>query len=150
MEAQELLPGDSLMSLYASHEVMMLQFISKKADVYDIEVEDNHNFALNAGIFVHNSKDKSDAVCGAVYTASQYAEEFAYRYGESEALKLTVELNSSDYSSSDHEQITLAWEEELKRINGTFSSMKSQDTINANNSFDPTENYSLWNDDIIM
>ena len=150
MEAQELLPGDSLMPLYGSHEVMMLQFISKKADVYDIEVEDNHNFALHAGIFVHNSKDKSDAVCGAVYTASQYAEEFAYRYGESEALKLTVELNSSDYSSSDHEQITLAWEEELKRINGTFSSMKSQDTINANNSFDPTENYSLWNDDIIM
>ena len=150
MEAQELLPGDSLMPLNGSHEVMMLQFISKKADVYDIEVEDNHNFALDAGIFVHNSKDKSDAVCGAVYTASQYAEEFAYRYGESEALKLTVELNSSDYSSSDHEQITLAWEEELKRINGTFSSMKSQDTVNANNSFSPTENYSLWNDDIIM
>ena len=96
------------------------------------------------------SKDKSDAVCGAVYTASQYAEEFAYRYGESEALKLAVELNSNGYSADDHEQITLAWEEELKRISGTFSSMKSQDTVKANNSFNPTENYSLWNDDIIM
>jgi hypothetical protein len=33
-------------------------------DVYDIEVPDNDNFKLEAGVFVHNSKDISDAVCG--------------------------------------------------------------------------------------
>jgi len=27
------------------------------ADVYDLEVEEHHNFALSAGVFVHNSKD---------------------------------------------------------------------------------------------
>lgn len=35
--------------------------------VYDIEVPDNHNFKLKAGVFVHNSKDVSDAVAGVVY-----------------------------------------------------------------------------------
>jgi len=33
-------------------------------DVYDIEVPENDNFRLEAGVFVHNSKDISDAVCG--------------------------------------------------------------------------------------
>ena len=35
--------------------------------VYDIEVPDTDNFALTAGIFVHNSKDLADAVGSMVY-----------------------------------------------------------------------------------
>ena len=35
--------------------------------VYDLEVDQWHNFALSAGVFVHNSKDLADAVAGAVY-----------------------------------------------------------------------------------
>ena len=42
--------------------------------VYDLEIEDNHNFALAAGIFVHNSKDLSDSFAGAIYNASTYEE----------------------------------------------------------------------------
>ena len=42
--------------------------------VYDLEIEDNHNFALTAGIFVHNSKDLSDSFAGAIYNASTYEE----------------------------------------------------------------------------
>lgn len=41
------------------------------------------------------SKDRADAVCGAIYHASQYAEEFAYDYGES-AEKL-LQWNSVNY-----------------------------------------------------
>lgn len=37
--------------------------------VYDLEVDDWHNFALSAGVFVHNSKDLSDAMTGAVFNA---------------------------------------------------------------------------------
>jgi hypothetical protein len=35
--------------------------------VYDLEVDEYSNFALSSGVFVHNSKDTADAVCGAVY-----------------------------------------------------------------------------------
>lgn len=45
-------------------------------NVYDIEVEDNHNFALTAGVFVHNSKDISDAVSGVVFNLNKDAARF--------------------------------------------------------------------------
>jgi hypothetical protein len=38
-------------------------------DVYDISVPGVENFAVDAGIFVHNSKDVADAVCGATFNA---------------------------------------------------------------------------------
>lgn len=38
--------------------------------VYDLEIEDNHNFALDCGIFVHNSKDLSDSLAGATFNAT--------------------------------------------------------------------------------
>jgi hypothetical protein len=34
------------------------------AKVYDLEIPDTHNFALSAGVFVHNSKDIVDSVIG--------------------------------------------------------------------------------------
>jgi hypothetical protein len=34
--------------------------------VYDLEVDVWNNFALSAGVFVHNSKDCADAVAGVV------------------------------------------------------------------------------------
>jgi hypothetical protein len=36
------------------------------ARVYDLEIANTHNFALSSGVFVHNSKDICDAVCGVV------------------------------------------------------------------------------------
>ena len=41
--------------------------------VYDLEVDRYHNFALSAGVFVHNSKDLADAVAGAVHNAIAYS-----------------------------------------------------------------------------
>lgn len=35
--------------------------------VYDLEVDEWHNFALCSGVFVHNSKDLSDAWAGVIY-----------------------------------------------------------------------------------
>jgi intein/homing endonuclease len=37
--------------------------------VYDLEVDGFHNFALTAGVFVHNSKDEADSLAGAVVGA---------------------------------------------------------------------------------
>ena len=69
-------------------------------DVYDITVEDNPNFALSAGVFVHNSKDSADGVCGALYNASLHAEEFSYDYGES--LETLVDFNDQKDVADDY------------------------------------------------
>ncbi|MFB6150571.1 MAG: DNA topoisomerase (ATP-hydrolyzing) subunit B [Haloarculaceae archaeon] len=38
-----------------NHEVTSVEHLDETADVYDIEVPGTHNFALDAGVFVHNS-----------------------------------------------------------------------------------------------
>ena len=103
---------------YKNRKIVSIQFLDRKEDVYDIEVEDNHNFALDAGIFVHNSKDVSDALCGAVFNASKHAEEFAYNYGETSEQLLRI--NSDEYDN-DAQQLTLNLEEELKKMHGVLS-----------------------------
>jgi DNA gyrase subunit B len=39
----------------ANHKIVKVEPLSEKMDVYDLEVEGTHNFALSAGVFVHNS-----------------------------------------------------------------------------------------------
>jgi DNA gyrase subunit B len=38
-----------------NHKVKSIDWLSKKIDVYDLEVPKTHNFALASGVFVHNS-----------------------------------------------------------------------------------------------
>jgi DNA gyrase subunit B len=38
-----------------NHRVVSVEWLEEREDVYDIEVPDSHNFALAAGVFVHNS-----------------------------------------------------------------------------------------------
>ncbi len=38
-----------------NHKIRRIENIKKKMDVYDLEVEGTHNFALTSGVFVHNS-----------------------------------------------------------------------------------------------
>jgi intein/homing endonuclease len=78
--AQDLQPGESLMPLYRlgkacvkkqreecasqlmvstlNHVVVAVRPLEECEDVYDIYVEKYHNFALSAGVFVHNSLDE--------------------------------------------------------------------------------------------
>lgn len=70
-EAQYLQPHDSLMPLYfksvhkylltpvlienRNHKVVRTEFLKEFTEVYDLTIDKTHNFALAAGIFVHNS-----------------------------------------------------------------------------------------------
>jgi intein/homing endonuclease len=55
-----------------NHKVVLIEKVScDSIPVYDIEVPLTNNFALSAGIFVHNSKDVADAMAGAVHNALQ-------------------------------------------------------------------------------
>lgn len=92
-------------------KVVSVRKLDYTADVYDMEIEDNHNFALSAGIFVHNSKDSADAICGALWNASQHAEEYAFEYGDDIENITTVSGQSEEVEK---EQITVNFEEELK------------------------------------
>ncbi len=38
-----------------NHKIVSIEKLTKKIDVYDIEVPNTHNFALASGVFVHNS-----------------------------------------------------------------------------------------------
>ena len=81
---------------------------------------------VNTGKVDHpdgGSKDTSDAVCGAIYKASQYAEEFAYNYGEDYELAINLNTGSRDIAK----QMTVSIEEELKKAGEYLRSMKDID-----------------------
>ena len=128
-----------------NNKVVTIDFIDKKADVYDIEVADNHNFSLDCEVFVHNSKDASDAVCGAMYNASQHAEEFAYDYGESAEDLLRF---NGDAEHSDKQQLTLDLELELQRMYQARSGLGK--VVHPSDADTGTKNYTLYDDFIIM
>lgn len=68
------------------------------------------------------SKDLSDGLCGAVWNASQNAEEFAFEYGEDIENITTV---SSDFDKNTKQQVTVDFENELKNA---FSLLKDTNT----------------------
>jgi len=61
-----------------NHRVVSIKILQKKEDVYDLTIEPWHNFALAAGIFVHNSVDGDSAA--------------AYRYTEARLSKIGEEM----------------------------------------------------------
>jgi len=63
-----------------NHRVIKIRFLRKREDVYDLTIKPWHNFALSAGIFVHNSLD-GDPPAAQRYTEcklSKIAEEMLY------------------------------------------------------------------------
>ncbi len=75
-----------------NHKVVSVERIVKPCRVYDLTIADNHNFALSAGVFVHNSvsavpslsngynpkgigKDASDSLAGACFALIKNSEQ---------------------------------------------------------------------------
>jgi uracil-DNA glycosylase family 4 len=55
-EAQLLKPEDSLMPLNYNHKIISIrEIVCNNIPVFDISVSETNNFALSAGVFVHNS-----------------------------------------------------------------------------------------------
>jgi predicted ArsR family transcriptional regulator len=75
-----------------------------------------------------NSKDQADAVCGALYLASQFAEQFAYDYGES--LNAALEVNESTSENYMRRQMITNFEQELTKA---YANM--QDDADDDNGF---------------
>lgn len=61
----------SLHDYKENHKVVSVRVVScEPTPVYDITVDDHHNFALSAGVFVHNSKDISDSAACSIYNCT--------------------------------------------------------------------------------
>lgn len=72
-------------------------------------------------------KDALDAVCGATFNASQYAEQFAYDYGET--IDAMLDANTADNGNDIKQQATVDFAQELQRVllgNNSYSSMQQQ------------------------
>jgi hypothetical protein len=60
------------------------------------------------------SKDQADALCGSLFTASEFAEEYAYDYGENLEAALNVNIEASDDFRK--QQMIAEFQEELTKI----------------------------------
>ena len=114
MEAQYVEENTAFRSFNKTpYKVKNIKTIHKNCPVYDLEIQDNHNFALSAGIFVHNSKDVSDALCGSIYDASKYADQYSFEYGD-DIDNITQISNNSIYNQ-DAQDIANEMENNLKQ-----------------------------------
>ena len=93
------------------HKVLTFEQINlnNSIPVYDLTIEDNHNFALSCGIFVHNSKDSADALAGSIYNASKHGDEFAFNFGETLDSIQEANLDLDNFTDD-----TVKFEEALK------------------------------------
>ena len=60
------------------------------------------------------SKDQSDAVCGALFLASEFAEEYSYDYGEN--LEASLDINTGASDDFRKHQMIAEFQEELSKI----------------------------------
>jgi len=78
-----------LFELNKNHKVVRVELNGEKEDVFDLTIDGTHNFALAAGVFVHNSIDGDSAA--------------AMRYTEARLSKISEEL------LMDIEKETVTW-----------------------------------------
>lgn len=109
---------------YLKSTIYEKRFEMYKSDrLFDEFVDIERN--LNTGKIDHTPnghKDALDAVCGATFNASKFAEEFAFDYGESLETMVKVSTSNSTY---DQQQVQIEFEKELQ-------SMFAPKTIPAN------------------
>ncbi len=111
----ERLPGDSV-GICKPYEYLRSAIYEKRVRLYDTKLlydelvlleKDNGNGKVDHP--PKGSKDTADAICGAVYTASQFADFYAYNFGED--VNLVVDINDID---TKEKQLTVDFEDELK------------------------------------
>ena len=101
-EAKNIKPNSDALRT-SMNSVRFVNYSAKKSGcnepVYDLEIEDNHNFALGSGVIVHNSKDLSDSLCGAIYNASLYKLADNIRHASADTQTMLHSLISDTLSS---------------------------------------------------
>jgi len=65
------------------------------------------------------SKDQCDAFCGSLWSASRFAEEYSYSYGDN--LSVSLDANSDAIDNYNKQQFIAAFEQELQSIQNEFT-----------------------------
>ena len=82
-----------------NHKVTSVEPVADRADVYCLQVEKHHNFALAAGVFVHN--------CGMIAVRSQFTATDVRARGDLAALRESIEaaipLSAGQYNAAVHD-----------------------------------------------
>ena len=126
----------------SSHICIPYQFFKnviyeQRVDMYEsktlIEEIVNLERNINTGKVDHPEnfrKDACDAFCGAMFTASKFAEEFAYDYGESYNLLIgsNTQTNMTNSSFATQRQMMIDFENELKKQNPLRPPTQQQET----------------------
>lgn len=120
----ETVPGEHV-GICKPYEYIRTTFQEGRCKLYHNDLLYNELVQLeknnNSGKVDHppkGSKDQADALCGAVYTASSYAEQFAYDYGES--LETLTDVNN-DAVNNYKKQLMVDFQEEMKKIHDPMS-----------------------------
>ena len=77
-----------------------------------------------------NSKDQADGFCGALYSASKHAEEYAFEFGDDIETVISVSQNNT----LDKNQIIVDFEKELQQIANPFNTPNKNQKLSNNNS----------------
>ena len=82
------------------------------------------------------SKDQADAVCGALFLASEFAEEYSYDYGEN--LDASLDINVADLDEFKKHQMIAEFQEELTKV---YTDMLEADTLLTKQKRDEYQTY---------
>jgi tRNA-splicing ligase RtcB (3'-phosphate/5'-hydroxy nucleic acid ligase) len=103
-----------------NHKVISVEHISEKANVYCLQVEDHHNFALAAGVFVHN--------CGMRAVRTQLTAADTRQIGGLGTLRAAIEsvipLSAGKYNTAIYSQETDARIADLEQRQSADSAEK--------------------------
>lgn len=90
-----------------------------------------------------NSKDISDAVCGALWNASKHAEEFDFEFGDriDSMIDVSSEVSEENYKN----QLVIDFEDELKKVSSEF-----KNSLNRNNQHQQLGDDFYFANDIII
>lgn len=120
--------------------------VYKKCDFLTEEVlglerlSDGHIEHPDAG--KSGSKDQIDAVVGALWNASQNAEEYAYNYGDN--INAALDVSLANVSEKDKQQLVVDYQEELKKI--YFDTYKELDEVDLEKKRKQKEEYDYLKD----
>ena len=97
----------------AVYERRFSMYKSKRLFDEFIDVERNNNNG-KVDHTPNGHKDALDAVCGATFTASKYAEQYAYDYGED--LETTIKVSADSSQTAIQQQMSEEFQNELARM----------------------------------
>lgn len=96
-----------------------------------------------------NSKDSADALCGAIWNASQHGEEFNFEFGET--IDTIINVSGSSEIADNKQQITVDFEEELKRVSNSFGQSLNKNPMYTDFGLGAsTTDYALFGDCLVI